>query len=463
MIRPGMQALVPRAAPLGTQILKAPVFKPPASSVFVVGCGPISVLLMKDLAQAGVKVIAGVPDAEEAEAVMAFAKRYELLASSITNNIRVVEVDYTDEEDVVRALPRGSKVVLVENDVFSVNNPRSRVDANVVTAMAEAAEAAQAGGLVLISGAPGGSMATGFSLFGGGRPASPSSSPRLSRSEEAVVAAEALPQRVVVRVPNMDRSTSLLPGVAVARLGTAGGAPPAGRAQAASVLSTLLASAGDGTYMVEVVGNEEAVPVEDQVRQLMLQIREENEAAALATAKEAAAAQQQAREKASRSGTRSSATIFGIGMARPALQEEEVVEVVEVKTPARRPFFAFGSKKPVQVEEEEEEEEVEAPPPKRSWFAFGRKQAVQEEEEEEEEVEEVAEEPRRRPFFAFGGGRGAPIKEEEEEEEAPAARGATRRGFFGFGGGKPQEEEEEEPEEVQPRRRSFFAFGGPSK
>lgn len=65
--------------------------------------GQAALLLIRELAAAGVKVVAGVSDGELGEAVISFAKKYELIPASAAGNVAVEEVDL---DDLAASIPR---------------------------------------------------------------------------------------------------------------------------------------------------------------------------------------------------------------------------------------------------------------------------------------------------------------------------------------------------------------------
>jgi hypothetical protein len=78
--------------------------------------GQIALRLVKELAAAGEKVVAGVADIERGQAALAFAKRYELLAPDALANIRLAEVDYSDPDSF--SLTAKGRLVVVDGDEY---------------------------------------------------------------------------------------------------------------------------------------------------------------------------------------------------------------------------------------------------------------------------------------------------------------------------------------------------------
>lgn len=78
--------------------------------------GQIALRLVKELAAAGEKVVAGVADIERGQAALAFAKRYELLAPDALDNIRLAEVDYSDPDSF--SLTAKGRLVVVDGDDY---------------------------------------------------------------------------------------------------------------------------------------------------------------------------------------------------------------------------------------------------------------------------------------------------------------------------------------------------------
>ncbi|EIE27239.1 hypothetical protein COCSUDRAFT_55258 [Coccomyxa subellipsoidea C-169] len=111
---------------------------------------------------------AGVSDLEEAEALLDFAKRFEIIRKAEISSLSLSEVDFADEESIAAGLPkRGARVVVALGDTVG----RQRVDARVALRILEAAKVVDAAQFVLVSPSGGGGGA-GFlgGLFGGGAP-----------------------------------------------------------------------------------------------------------------------------------------------------------------------------------------------------------------------------------------------------------------------------------------------------
>lgn len=422
-------AVVARTAALqaGTQLLSKALA--PKGDVFVSGAtGSTSVRIIQQLTASGLKVVAGVPDLEEGEAVLAFAQRYGLLDKTAAAAVKLVEADPADAEALQAVIPRGARVLVVEGDSLG----RRKIDGKCVTALLEAADAKSASSFVLVSaaGAGGGGGGGGFSLFGGGGGGGGGGSgrgARLNRSEAAV--ADSGLKFAVVRANGLDKTDDSLAEETGVAIGIAGSFPPSAlstKSQVAEVVAALMKRGGGG-YVVELAASTDAVdtPVTASLAQVLGQLdaAAAAEEAAAEQERSAAEAAQLAAEKAE--ADKDKGFSFNIGTRRVKGQVEDAratEEVEEVKKPAPPAFFGFGARKPA-PEPEEEEEEEEAPA------------------------------KRAGSFFLFGGPKKVVEEEEEEEEEPSKKKGGS---FFLFGGGKKEEEEEEE-EEVKPK--SLFSFG----
>jgi hypothetical protein len=74
---------------------------------------------------------AGVADIERATAALNFAKKYELLAADALSNIKLVELDYSDDEALAAALPkRGGRLLVVDGDVVGGKLADERVSSS---------------------------------------------------------------------------------------------------------------------------------------------------------------------------------------------------------------------------------------------------------------------------------------------------------------------------------------------
>ncbi len=58
--------------------------------------GQAALLLIRELASAGVKVVAAVSDGDLGASVIGFAKKYELIPAAAAGNVTVAEVDLDD-------------------------------------------------------------------------------------------------------------------------------------------------------------------------------------------------------------------------------------------------------------------------------------------------------------------------------------------------------------------------------
>ncbi|KIZ03173.1 hypothetical protein MNEG_4788 [Monoraphidium neglectum] len=110
--RPPAAKVVSAAKAVGTQLIKQAALAA-RGPVFVIGAeGQASLTLVRELATAGVKVVAAVSDGELGEAVIAFAKKYELIPPSAAGNVSVAEVDLNDLAAYIPSMGAGAGHVL---------------------------------------------------------------------------------------------------------------------------------------------------------------------------------------------------------------------------------------------------------------------------------------------------------------------------------------------------------------
>lgn len=64
----------------------------------------------------------GVADVDRAEEALQFAKKYEVLDSDSLRNIKLIELDYSDVEELASTFPRRGKLVIVDGDVVAGGN-----------------------------------------------------------------------------------------------------------------------------------------------------------------------------------------------------------------------------------------------------------------------------------------------------------------------------------------------------
>ncbi|KAL4441245.1 hypothetical protein ABPG77_011482 [Micractinium sp. CCAP 211/92] len=388
--------------------------------------GQTAARVIVQLLRAGFKVTAGVDtDPEEAADVVKFAKKTDILAASEAANLKLVEFNPLDADEIGSVLRKGMRVVLVVGDQAGNRRPDLRVYDSVVDALLE--NTSKIGQLVVVTPQGGG----GTQLFGRGG----GGGARLSPLEAKV--AESGADYLIVRAAPSDRVTDRYgeqANVVVAPAGRLPSGLQASRAQVAAVVAQAMAQAR-GSAVIEVAASPAAPAA--------------NLASAVAQA-----------------------------LAGGAQEEEEEEAPAPAPTPAKT-VFGFGTRKiskpaPAAVEQEEEEEEAPAAPAKKTIFGFGTrkisKPAAVVEEEEEEEEEEVAAPKARKPLFGGFGTRKiskpAPVVEEEEEEEEPAPAPAPKKkaagGFFTLSSKKQpaakQAEEAEEEEEAAPAPKKAFAF-----
>ncbi|CAL8462890.1 g2424 [Coccomyxa elongata] len=156
------------SASSGTKFVAPAIQGSTTGEVFLTGSGPLSARIAQELLQVGFKVTAGVSDLEEAEGLLDFAKRFEIIRKAEISNLKLSEVDFLDEESISATIPkRGARVVVALGDTLG----RQRIDAKVALRILEAAKAVNAAQFVLVSssGASGGGGFLG-GLFGGGAP-----------------------------------------------------------------------------------------------------------------------------------------------------------------------------------------------------------------------------------------------------------------------------------------------------
>ncbi|KAK9819343.1 hypothetical protein WJX74_008712 [Apatococcus lobatus] len=137
-----------------------------SNEVFVAGAaGQLGVRVVLQLLDAGIKVAAGVPDKEEAQNLLNFAKTYELIKKDNQSKLRLVEVDPTT---LVSSIPAGGTVLAVAGDSTSGKG----IDARLASGALSAAKEAGAKRFVLITpqggAASGGGLLGLFGLGGGG-------------------------------------------------------------------------------------------------------------------------------------------------------------------------------------------------------------------------------------------------------------------------------------------------------
>eukprot|EP00798_Chlamydomonas_sp_ICE-L_P001646 gene1646-33038_t len=130
------------ATATGSTVMKAVKKLIPPAPVVVLGAeGLIGIKVVLQLLNDGFNVIAGVSDEEEANTTLAFFKRYELVASTGIKNLKIQEINDLTE------MPRGCKVVVIENDVVD----GSKTDARMISSIVSAAEAVVASQLAMTS------------------------------------------------------------------------------------------------------------------------------------------------------------------------------------------------------------------------------------------------------------------------------------------------------------------------
>lgn len=377
------------------------------------GQGALGVRIVKELLVAGFKVTAAVADVEQAKLVADFAKRYELIDRAAASNLKLVEVDPEDPASL-KALPKKSKIVVVEGDVEG----KTKIGPKEVEGVLALLEATQGSQLVLVStqaAAPSGGG--GFSFFAP-KPSAAKPQPQLSKTEQ-LVASSGKPY-AIVRAFGTDRTEDDYPlaeTIQVGNLGTLPTSQVASKAQVVMSVVALLKSPG--------VVNEVAIEVGGSAEPQLFVVDAINEIlASLEAAQEAAAAEQAAKDAADRAAL---AGFFGFGAKKkePAAEEEEPVETPALGTrSARRAAEARRALPPQKAEEEEE-----AVKPSGGFFGFGTgkvkagaaKEAAKEEEAEEEEPKKGT------GFFGFGTGKvKAGAAKEEAKEEAPRGRPGTR-------------------------------------
>eukprot|EP00199_Chlamydomonas_sp_CCMP681_P001228 CAMPEP_0119103672 /NCGR_PEP_ID=MMETSP1180-20130426/2065_1 /TAXON_ID=3052 ORGANISM="Chlamydomonas cf sp, Strain CCMP681" /NCGR_SAMPLE_ID=MMETSP1180 /ASSEMBLY_ACC=CAM_ASM_000741 /LENGTH=773 /DNA_ID=CAMNT_0007088237 /DNA_START=75 /DNA_END=2397 /DNA_ORIENTATION=- len=161
------------------QAAQAPQPPPVLPQVVVLGAqGSSAIKLVKSLVEAGFKVTAGVDYLEEAQATLAFVRKYELIDRTSLANLKLSEPD--------GALPSRARVVIVEGDMMDGKKVDSRF---VEGAIARAADS-NASQIVLLTS---GNIASG-GLFGFGTTMTTNKS--LSRTEQ-LLASSGLPFAVL--------------------------------------------------------------------------------------------------------------------------------------------------------------------------------------------------------------------------------------------------------------------------
>lgn len=393
----------------GTRAIKKASQK--SGQVFVAGAtGQTAIRIVKELLEDGYKVVGGVSDIEEAQEILAVAKQLELIPKSSASNLQLVEVDFNDADDLASRIPKRIKVVVVDGDSLG----KRRTDAKFVQTVIDAAEAAIASQLILVStvGAAGG----GF-FFGGGGSSSAGKNPKLSKIEELVFGGEV--PGAVVRAAGLDKTDDThryRTNIKVGGLGEVSGADLASRAQVGQVISELL-SLPSSPLVIEVGAAADAPKAE--LAGLVAEVAQPQiEKAALEAAENA--------KEAAKAG------LFGFGTKKEEKKEEKP-KVEEKKVGSG--FFTISNKKA--AKEEEEEEEVKA---KGSGFFFGAKKPAAPAKEEEEEEEK----PKSGGLFGFG----SPKKSAPEGDAGKAAAAGTttlRRGGAVARSPRPAAAEEKKP------------------
>ncbi|KAK9867559.1 hypothetical protein WJX84_011039 [Apatococcus fuscideae] len=137
--------------------------------IFVAGAaGQLGVRVVLQLIDAGFKVVAGVPDLEEAQAQLNFAKTYELIKKDNLSKLRLAEVDLGNEGSLASEMSRGGQVLVVVADAPVGKKADTRLGSRALAAAKEAG----AGRFVLITpqggAASGGGLLGIFNLGGGG-------------------------------------------------------------------------------------------------------------------------------------------------------------------------------------------------------------------------------------------------------------------------------------------------------
>jgi len=372
------------------------------------------------LAEAGVKVISGVPDGEQAASIQAFATKFELVRPASARNVSFKEVSLSDPDSGAAAIPRGSSVLFVLDDNIGASRVRTNVQAGV--AVLDAAAAARAAEVILVT------------------PIEPNGVPLGGRGNVGKLVAEAksrgLPVRVIrVARPSAGGYRALASGEV--RLGMPGSFPAQStipQEAAAEAVAVLLAAGADaGDVEIATVPGAEFRPWSELVSEAEAQWRE--------------VAGQEEPSAGAQSGT----------AKRPAV-------------PALNPLSLFGSKP---ASGEKEEEAAEGPATTKvnaARQAAEERRAAQEaarakKEAEAEQRRRAAEEARAAQEAARQKAAASADRSGRKAEEAPAfGMGAL------FGAGSPKaarkpevqaEEPAPEPQAEAPAKGGLFGFAVP--
>ncbi|GAQ86647.1 hypothetical protein KFL_003020070 [Klebsormidium nitens] len=134
-------------------------------TVFVSGAtGQTGVRIAKEVLAAGLNVRAAVPDAEEADKLLAFAVQYELISREEAKRVNIVEYDVTDVDSIAESIGNAGKVVLALGS--AENGPRGKMSNQDALRVLEAAKLANSSHFVLVS-SKGGSSGGGGGFFSG--------------------------------------------------------------------------------------------------------------------------------------------------------------------------------------------------------------------------------------------------------------------------------------------------------
>ncbi|CAL5223303.1 g5794 [Coccomyxa viridis] len=447
-----------------------------SGDVFVAGAtGPLGARITQELLLAGFKVTAGAADIEEAQGLLDFARRFELIRKEQSQKLSLAEVDFSDEDSIAASIPRrGSKVVIALGDTAG----RQRIDAKVASRIVEAAQAAGASQLVLV--APSGAGGGGGGFFGGFLGGGGGSS---SAVEEEVVNSGI--QCVVLRTgtTNVDESSAVQSGVSLGIQGSKPSNASISKSQVAQVVAQALRQA-DTDVAIEAWADRSAAPRD--LAQLMAEVlplatiegaeeeeEEEEDDQPEPVAELSSAVDEAASSDAAQEAKRAAGGLFGRAKrtAQEVTGEEEPGEAPKA---ALGGLFGRAKRTAQEVTGEEEPEEApkaalgglfgrakkaaqdttgEAQPEKKPAKAlgglFGRAKRAT-----EEAIDEIESEPKPKPFAGLLGG--------TKKVSVEAQQGAKEAGRRAASGGKrAAREAQSAAQQAAPRRGGLFGRAQP--
>ncbi|KAK9806837.1 hypothetical protein WJX72_004506 [[Myrmecia] bisecta] len=422
--------------------------------VFVAGgSGLLGARIVKELLQTGFKVIAGVPDADEAAGIVDFAKRYELIKADQASKLQLEEVDFSDVDAIAAALPRGARIVAIAGDIQGGRKADARVVDRLLAAALARPQAVQQFVLVAPSGSAGGGAGLFANLFGGGGAAGGSGS-KPSKLEQDLASSGL--SFIVVRHGRVDNVDESFAAETSTRVGPQASLPPAAKAtrsQVAEVVAQVMKQAPTDVLIEAWASTDapstsvdalvaQAIPqaiVQEEEVEEAEEEEEEEEApsppprrAAASRAAPAAAGDDEDEEEEEKPVAALKSLFGGGGLGggtRRVKAQAQAAVADAPKPPSPGPLFGgFGTvRRKVQAKVEEAEEEVEEKSKAAAAPLFGGfgtlKTKVQRQQAEDDDDEEEEASP---PLFGLFGGKSAKAAEAAERVVRPSASQARQ-------------------------------------